>query len=208
MKSLVIVGAGGHGKVVADTAREMNEWGRIVFVDQRYPRLSECGTWKVIACNACDLDKSYSGADFVVAIGDNSLRLKLFEEALSLGFNPVNIIHPFSYVSSDLVFGLGVVVFAGAVINVGAKIGKGVIVNTGATVDHDCTLGDGVHVSPGANLSGGVYVGQRSWLGVGCSIKQLISIGDDVVVGAGATVVSDVADKTRVVGTPAKELLS
>lgn len=206
MKPLVVVGAGGHGKVVADTAREMAIWDEIVFVDSLYPELDYCGQWKVVACEMDSLDNVYAKADFVVAVGNNTVRIRLFEEASSLGFNPVRVIHPFTYVSPGANIGLGVVVFAGAVINIGCNIGEVCIVNTGATIDHDCDIDIGVHISPGVNLAGGVTVGARSWIGIGASVKQLTSIGYDVLVGAGAAVVSNITNGKTVVGVPAKEI--
>jgi ornithine cyclodeaminase/alanine dehydrogenase-like protein (mu-crystallin family) len=96
VKTLIIFGAGGHGKVVADTAREVARWDRIVFVDARYPELDSCGQWPVIAHDMQSLVENFKGADFVVAIGNNSLRLRLLQESSLLGFEQVNIIHPSS----------------------------------------------------------------------------------------------------------------
>ena len=204
MKKLIVVGAGGHGKVVADTAEQMARWDLIVFVDLTFPALSNCGHWSVIANDLDQLEGNYLGSDFIVAIGDNTIRMKVFIACLSLDFHPVKIIHPTAYVSRHAEVGIGTVIFANAVINVGSSIGRCCIINSGATVDHDCHLGDAVHVSPGANLAGEVSVGQASWVGIGASIKQQLSIGDNVMIGAGASVVNNISANLTVVGVPAK----
>lgn len=206
MKTLVIVGAGGHGKVVADTAREMAEWDRIVFVDARYPTLTICGSWPVVEADLQLVANTFPSSDFIIAIGNNSLRLKLYDEAIKSGFKSANVIHPTAYISPDASLAQGVAVFANAVINIGAEVGKACIINTGATIDHDCFLGDGVHVSPGANLAGGVSVGARAWVGIGATVRQSTFIGSDVVVGSGSAVVKDVNDGMTVAGCPAKNL--
>jgi len=95
---------------------------------------------------------------------------------------------------------------AGAVLNPDVSVGAGGIINTGACVDHDCRLGEGVHVCPGVSLAGNVVVGDRAWVGIGSCVRQGVHIGRDVVVGAGATVITDIADGLTVGGTPARPL--
>jgi len=206
MKTLIIIGAGGHGKVVADAAEQMAHWNEIVFVDLLFPELKKCGSWDVVAKNFDALENQDSSLEFVVAIGDNATRLKVFLQCTSLGFHPVSIIHPSSYISPYVKIGAGSVVFANAVVNVSASLGRCCIVNTGATIDHDCTLGESVHISPGANIAGEVSIGDKSWVGIGACVKQQIEIGDNVIVGAGAAVVSNVSNDLVVTGTPARQL--
>lgn len=203
MNKLAILGASGHGKVVADCAESCG-WQGIVFFDDAWPGRKENGHWSVLGNTQTLLDSlgEYSGV--VVAIGNNNIRqekISLFRKA---GTALVNIVHPSAQVSRYAVLGDGVVVFAGAVVNVDAQIGSGAIINTGASVDHDCILGSAVHISPGAQLAGGVVIGDRSWVGIGASVRQLVSIGCDVVVGAGAVVVGDISDCCTVVGVPAR----
>jgi len=205
VKKLLIVGAGGHGKVVADAAEQMACWDLIEFVDLKFPELAACGHWTVIAKDLDQLTDSYRGADFIVAIGDSTIRMKVFSECLALSnFNSITLIHPKAYVSDYAQIDIGTVIFANAAINVDVSIGRCCIINTGATVDHDCYLGDAVHVSPGANLAGEVSVGKESWIGVGACVKQQISIGDNAIVGAGAAVVKNIPSNQKVVGIPAK----
>lgn len=205
MKKLAILGASGHGKVVADTAELLGY--EVVFFDDAWPRLEANGHWPVIGDTQklLELAKEFAGA--VVAIGNNKIRLDRMTQLRETGFELPVLVHPQACVSRYAELGEGTVVFAGVVVNAGACIGSGVILNTGCTVDHDCVLGDGVHVSPGANLAGGVQVGARSWVGISSSVRQQICLGADVVVGAGAAVVKDVADAVTVVGVPARRLM-
>ena len=203
MKDLVIIGSGGHGKVVADAALQMGRWDSIRFVDLLYPELQRIGPWNVVAKNLKDLNES-SILQFVVAVGDNKLRFKLFCEALDLGFEPAVIIHPRAYVSPYANVGKGSVIFANSVVNIGADLGVCSIINTASTIDHDCILGKSVHVSPGAHLAGEVKVGDFSWVGIGAVTRQQINIGKNVTIGAGASVVSNIDDHLVVTGVPAK----
>lgn len=202
---LAILGASGHGKVVADAA-ECCGWKDISFYDDAWPDLkAEAGIpWPLIG-NSRDLFKhlfEYQGV--VVAIGNNRTRHSLLQRLADANAPIVSIVHPHAVVSRYADIAVGTVVFAGAVVNAGASIGFGSILNTGCSVDHDCMLEQAVHISPGARLSGAVQVGQCSWVGVGACVRQQIVIGHDVTVGAGAIVVTDVADNVTVIGNPAR----
>lgn len=201
---LLIVGAGGHGKVVADAAMEMSCWSRIGFIDDRGEQLQRVAGVPVIG-RLADLESlrgDWSAA--VVAIGDAPHRLEILQALRELEFELPVIAHPSAVVSRLAAIGSGTVIFAQAAINAGASIGAGCIVNTGATVDHDCQLGDGVHLCPGVNLAGNVVIGARSWVGIGSAVRQGISIGRDVTLGAGAVVVQDVPDEVVAYGVPAR----
>lgn len=202
MKTLAILGASGHGKVVADCA-ELCGWQSIVFFDDAWPDLKANGHWSVHG-NAESLLSSVARFDgVIVAIGNNRIRCEKLMLLREAGANLVSLVHPSVALSRYVTIGAGVVIFAGAVVNVDSRVGDGVIINTSASVDHDCVLADGVHISPGAHLAGGVTIGERSWIGIGASVRQLVSVGADVVVGAGAAVVKDVGDGLTVVGVPA-----
>ena len=207
MKSnLLILGAGGHGRVVADAAESSEAWNKIAFIDEKYPDLGASGRWPVIGKTADLSELLTEWPDAVVAIGANTLRLELLKLCSEKGFNVVNIIHTSARVAEDVSLGNGTVIFASAVINTGASLGQGCIVNTAASVDHDCSLAEGVHLSPGVHLGGTVSVGSRSWVGIGSSVVNNIRIGSDVIVGAGAAVISNVRDNHTVVGVPAKQI--
>lgn len=205
MSRLAILGAGGHGKVVADAAEQAG-WQEILFFDDAWPSISSNGPWDVVGATK-ELIASISQFDgIVVGIGSCTIRQSKIKALHDAGAKFVSVIHPQAVVSPYARIGVGCVVFAGAVVNVGAEIGAGSIVNTGATVDHDCRLSDSVHICPGVHLSGDVTIGERSWIGVGACVKQGVVIGHDAIVGAGAVVINPVSSGLTVAGCPAEPL--
>jgi len=205
MKRLALLGASGHGKVVADMAA-LSGWTTIEFFDDAWPQRTRNGAWPVVGDTDTLLTRLNEFDGVVVSIGDCAVRWYKHQLLLSKAAPLVNIIHPSAQLSPHAVLGIGSVVMACAAINVDAVLGQACIINTGATVDHDCRIDHAVHISPGAHLSGAVSVGMGSWIGVGSAVKQGISIGSRVLVGAGAVVVNAVADGLTVVGNPARPL--
>lgn len=205
MKCLAILGASGHGKVVAEAA-EQNGWDSICFFDDAWPGLTLNSHWPVIG-SGVELLKSLPKYDGVlVGIGDNRIRHRKLQELEAAGANIVSVIHPSATVSSYARLGPGSVVFANAVINVDAEVGAGAIINTGAVIEHDCCLGRCVHVSPNATLVGGVKLGQLVWVGTNACVKQLVSVAEEVVIGMGSVVLRDITAGQIVAGNPAKPL--
>lgn len=204
MSALLIVGAGGHGKVVADIAYQSGRWGDIAFLDDQYTKSMMVCEWKVIgkASEAARFREAYPEA--IVAIGANLLRLEMQKKMSEAGFQFPVLIHPDASVSRFSSIGAGSVICAQAAVIIGARIGLGVIVNTGASVGHDCALEDGVHVAPGVRLAGGVSVGECSWIGIGAAVRECLTIGRGVFVGAGSTIIRDIPDGVTVVGSPGK----
>ena len=202
---LLIAGAGGHGRVVADAAEATRRWSEIAFVDDQYPTLQKSGAWRVVGrvSELTHLATQYAAC--LAAFGQPRLRLEVLERARMAGFELPVLVHPRAVVSPHVRLGAGTVVFAGSVVNIGTTGGIGCIFNTGATVDHDCELADGVHVCPGANIAGQVRIGARSWIGIGAVTRQGIRIGADVTVAAGAVCVKDIRDGVTVVGVPGRE---
>lgn len=200
------MGAGGHGKVVADTASKMKRWQKIAFLDDRYPVLSRCSAWEVVGTfnQVADFQKEFSSV--IVAVGDNAARLKIFVALKELGFDLPCLIDPTANVSTLASIGLGTVVFANSVVNADSIIGEACIINTAAIVEHDCKIASGVHISPNASLAGGVQIGQKSWVGLGANVIGGVSIGENVIVGAGAVVLKDISGNLKVVGVPARIL--
>lgn len=203
MNRLAILGASGHGKVVADCA-EACGWQQVVFFDDAWPEVSQNGHWPVAGTSEDLLAELASFAGVLVAIGSNSIRRDKLTMLEGEGASLITVVHPAAVVSQYAHIGTGSVVFAGAIVNADARLGSGSIINTGASIDHDCVLGECVHVSPGARLAGGVAVGDLSWIGIGAVVKQLVRIGESVIVGAGAAVVKDVGDSLTVIGVPAR----
>ncbi len=199
MRGLLVLGAGGHGRVVADAAS--GEFDRIAFLDDAGD--AQPGHWPVLGPIEELAEHRQAFGAAAVSVGDNRRRLALLDRLAATEFRIVTILHPSAFVSQRARLGAGSVILAQAAVNIGAHIGRGCIVNTGATVDHDCVLGDGVHVSPGAHVAGGVTVGERSWIGIGAVVREGTAIGSDVIVGAGAAVVKDVEAGETVIGVPA-----
>jgi sugar O-acyltransferase (sialic acid O-acetyltransferase NeuD family) len=205
---LLVAGAGGHGKVVADAAAMSGKYEVVAFLDDRYPGITAVGEWRVVGKLSDASSTVGEFGAFVAAFGDASLRLKALEMADSLGFSLAVVVHPSATLAGRVSLGAGTVVLAGAVVNIDAAVGRGCIINTGAVVEHDCRLDDGVHICPGASVAGEVRIGRCSWIGIGACVIQRITIGNDVTVGAGAACVRDVPDGRVVVGVPAKEIIS
>ncbi len=201
MKKLAIIGASGHGKVVADAAL-CSGWESIVFFDERDYKQEKHFNWPL--SKIAELMPQLSSFDgVVVAIGNNQARMSWYQKLLNLNAPLVSIIHPTASISPYAEIGIGSVIFAHAAINPAAILGMGCIINTLASVDHDCTLGQGVHMSPGAHLAGNVSVGDLTWIGIGACVKEGIKIGQQVMVAAGAAVVRDIENNQTVMGVPA-----
>lgn len=204
MKKLLILGAGGQGKVVLDLALTCENWDDISFLDSG--KIGENVLGYPVIGDLCDyevLKEQYTHA--IVAIGNNELRLQLTDKLLEIGYKVPIFIHPSAVVSQFSSIGLGTIVMPQVVINVSAKVGRGCIINTGAIIEHDCEIGDGVHISPSATLGGTVRVGTKSWMCLGSKVINNLTIGNQVTIGAGAVVIADIEDKVLVVGVPAKE---
>lgn len=213
MTKLLILGAGGHAKVVAETALAVGMVSSVAFLDDCSTDLDVCLTvlgWPVFGPLALSLQPEIV-AEFdtaVVAIGHAYTRLYWIKKLQDAGYCLPVLVHPTAWVSPSARLGLASVVFAQASVQAQVSIGAGAILNTGCSVDHDAQLADGVHLCPGSRLAGDVKVGNRSWIGIGASVIQQVSIGSDVTVGAGAAVVSDLPSSVTVVGVPARVVSS
>lgn len=197
LKKLVIIGASGHGKVIADIAVK-NGYEEIVFLDDN-EGVKECAGFPVVgkSCEAVNIE-----GDKIVAIGNAKVR-----ETIQEGLNDVvTLIHPDAVVSRRVVIGAGSVVMAGAVINSDTVIGKGCIINTGASVDHDCKVGDYVHIAVGSHLCGTVNVGDGTWIGAGATVSNNVAICPDCMIGAGAVVIKEIKESGTYVGVPARRM--
>jgi len=203
---LFILGAGGHGAVVAEAAILSKKWVSVELLDDN----ADPGI-PVVGCSVIGKISNWSdfvgrNCEFFVAIGNNEQRDELLSSIEKRGGALATITHPSAVISPSANVEPGVVVCAGAVVNPRARVGRGTIVNTAASVDHDCALGNATHVSPGAHLAGRVTVGARTWIGIGAVVSEGVTIGSDSVVGAGAAVVSDVDSSQTVVGVPASPM--
>lgn len=201
MKSVIIIGASGHGKVVADIIQKSGDkvYG---FLDDNiklkdnflgFPILGKIENYK----------KYKDIAEFIVAIGDTDVRSDISKRMQDVEI--YTAIHPTAVISNlDVSIGRGTVVMANVVINSGSHIGDFCIINTGAIVEHDNTIEDFVHVSVGAKLAGSTYVGKYTWIGIGAVVSNNLKICDNCVIRAGAVVVENITKSGNYQGVPAK----
>lgn len=204
MSTLLILGAGGHAKVVAEAALASGQATALAFLaDGRTG--TELG-WPVLGplhwADHSEIREQWPVA--VVAIGLTIARLSWLDRLHQLGYQLPPVLHPSAVISPSASVGAGSVIFSQSVLQAECRIGRGVILNTACSIDHDVRLADGVHIAPGAHLAGNVSVGYRSWIGIGAAVIQKVRIGDDVTVGAGAAVIRDLPDGVTAVGVPAR----
>lgn len=197
-RSLHIIGAGGHARVIIQLARACGYTDISVLDDNVHLHGTDILGASVVGSVASSQD---GNASAVLAIGSNAVREKLDRE---LNRNWISLVHPSAIVDDTAVIGDGAVVMAGAIVQAGAILGRHSILNTGATVDHDCVLGDFSHICPGVTLPGNVQVGMGAMIGAGSSSIPGTNIGDWAVIGAGSTVVHSVSDNVTAVGSPAR----
>ena len=200
--NLLIVGASGHGRVIADIALKMNRWKSIKFLDDDENIKSSMGI-EVIG-KSMDAFKYINDWNIFVAIGSNSVRQKIQENLEAEGASIPVLIHPDAIIGEQVEIGDGTAVMAGAIINCCTRIGKGCIINTGATVDHDNLIEDYVHISPGVHIAGTVKIGKGTWLGVGSIVSNNVNITSGCIIGAGAVVVKDITEPGTYIGVPAR----
>lgn len=204
-RRILILGAGGHAKVVIDIV-ETAGLGMIVGIlddDARKHGLEVFG-YKVVggreALNGLLLDGPLHG---IAAIGDNRRRQGAADWFVGSGGRLLSAVHPRACIARSATIGNGSVVMAGAVINADAAIGSNTIVNTGAIIEHDCRVGDHVHLAPASVLCGGVSIGGGSLVGVGVKIIPGVQVGKWATLGAGAVVLASIPDGATAVGVPA-----
>jgi len=203
-EKLLIIGASGHGRVVADIALKLNKWKSIAFLDDDETIKSSMGI--EVVGKSSDAIKHLTDCDIFVGVGNNVLREKIQERLEVEGATIPTLIHPNAVIGQDVELKSGVVVMAGVVINCCTQIGKGSIINTGATVDHDNLIEDFVHISPGVHLAGTVKIGKGSWLGIGSVVSNNIKITSRCKFGAGAVVVKDITEPGTYIGIPVRRV--
>lgn len=192
MKNVIIIGAGGHARVIADivTATGDNLLG---FLDDNVPALGKVKDYV-----------NYPHAHFIIGIGSAAVRRRIAEQMNGVLW--YTAIHPTAVIGSHVTVGEGTAVMAGAVINAGASIGAHCIVNTGAIVEHDNQIGNFAHISVGAKLAGTVTIGESSWIGIGAVVSNNLSICGGCMVGAGAVVVKNITEPGTYAGVPARRI--
>ena len=204
--TLCLVGAGGHGRVVAAQiqrdAQFAQNWSNIVFCDGGHELGSDCDGHEVRFERIEDI----RDAEVLVTVGNNTVRSRLSVRAEALGLRVTSFVSERAHMISQETPGAGTVVLAGAIVNWASVLGKGVIVNSGAVVEHDVVVGDFAHVSPSAVLSSGVHLGKGCWIGSNASVVPQVTLSDGITVGAGAVVVEDLRSAGVYGGVPAKKV--
>jgi sugar O-acyltransferase (sialic acid O-acetyltransferase NeuD family) len=198
---IILLGSGGHAKVVKDTLTELGV--KILGITDPDPKsygkvrigLQVLGGDDYVTKHSTDTLKLVNG---IGTIGRVIARRKVFEEFKRKGYEFLTVVHPSAILANDVILEEGVQVMAGAVIQPGVRIGRNVIINTRATIDHDCVIGDHSHIAPGATLSGNIHVGEAVHIGVGATVIQGINIGMESIVAGGAIVFENVESKKTV----------
>lgn len=203
---IIIIGAGGHGKVVADIINKEKKYKEdnivtIVYLDDNIPIGTKVAGYPVIGRIEDCLN--YPNDYYVIALGDNERRKKIAE---TYNLNYITSIHPSAVISAGVIIEKGTVVMANAVVNADVKIGKHCIINTGVIVEHDNDIKDYVHISPGALLGGNISVGERTWIGIGTVIKNNVIITSGCTIGAGAVVIKNIIEAGTYVGIPVRRI--
>jgi sugar O-acyltransferase (sialic acid O-acetyltransferase NeuD family) len=203
----IIIGAGGHSRVVYDILRYNQNVDVVAFVDNT-PRGSEesimgipvTGDHEVIP----DLIQEEDVGGFIIAVGDNEIRKRHFNKLLDMGLEPVSAIHPEAYISSTATIGAGTVIASGADISTNVEIGRNSIINTGSVVDHETDIEPHTHIAPGSTIAGRVNINELTFVGMGCTVRDSIEVGEGVTVGVGSVVLEDVPPNVTVAGAPAE----
>lgn len=197
---LIIIGAGGHGKAIADNALK-NGYTDICFIDD--DAVGTCLDFPIIGTSADITELNDGKTDFIIGIGNNAIRKEIAEK---YSVNWVSLIHPSAQIATHVSIGKGTVVMAGAVINVCATVGSHCIINTHAVVEHDNVVEDYVHISPNAALGGTVRIGKETHIGIGATVINNIEICPNCLVGAGAIVVKNITASGTYTGVPVRKI--
>ena len=203
MKAVIIIGASGHGKVIADIIKKSKD-EIIGFLDDDPDIGKEFMGFPVLGA-ILNYKKYIDKAEFIIAIWNAYVRKRISERLIEVKW--YTAIHPTAVISEfDVTIGEGTVIMANAVINAGAKIGKHCIVNSSSVVEHDNFIENYSHISVGAKLAGTVFVGELSWIGIGACVCNNVKICQNCMVGAGAVVINDIEESGTYVGVPVKKI--
>ena len=199
-KKVMIIGAGGHAKVIVDIVIKSGD-EVIGFVDDNIEKGTEILGFKVLG-KIIEIDK-YLDCEFIIGIGDNSIRKQIAEKFPKLKY--YTAIHPTVVIGMDVAIQAGTVIMANVVINPCTQIGKHCIINTASVVEHDSNIQNYVHISPNASLGGNVTIGELTHIGIGATVKNNVNICNSIVIGAGAVVVEDMKEEGVYIGIPARK---
>ncbi|MBA2796624.1 acetyltransferase [Streptococcus porcinus] len=200
MNKLIIIGASGHGKVVAEIA-SLNGYKDIAFLDD-FSTETHCAGFPIVG--KTDDIPNFKNCKFFIGIGSNLIRERI--SRLIDDFEVVTLIHPSATISKAVEVGKGTVIMAGTVVNTNTKIGNYCIINTSTSVDHDCILENYSHVSVGSHVAGTVFIGSKVWIGAGSVISNNVNIFPEIFIGTGTVVIKNLTEKGTYVGNPARKI--
>ena len=201
-RNVILIGYSGHGYVVADIAIE-NNYKLLGYTEKSIVQNNPFDLEFLGNENESSFLDNYSNkGGFVLGIGNNNLREKIFKDLINKGCLILKLKSLSASVSNTAIIDTGTFVNRNVSINAFSKIGKNVILNTACIIEHDCFISDSVHIAPGAVLAGNVSVGERTFVGANSVIRQGVKIGRDVIIGAGAVILEDVPDGVKIVGNP------
>ncbi len=209
MENVILIGAGGHCKVVMDILSHSKSYNIYGVTDSDPSKIGTFFNGVQVVGNDDFLKDAFDAGVrnaflSIGSTGNNMLRRKLFDKAQRIGFNFINAIHPSAIISDKAILGMGTAVMAGAVVNIEAVIGRNCVLNTGCIIEHEANIGDNVFIAPGCILAGNVHVGCDTFIGLGAKIIQNVNIGSNVLIGAGSVITSDIPDNSVVYGVPGK----
>ena len=207
-KNVIIIGAGGHAKVIADIIYKSKD-NVLGFLDDNVPLdtviIKEKNIKVIGKIEECiKFANENPNIEYIVGIGNNETRKKIAIKYEKLNY--YTAIHPSSQIALDVEIGKGTTIMANACINTSAKVGEHCIINTGAIVEHDNIIEDYVHISPNATLCGTVKIGELTHIGAGATIKNNTNICSNCIIGAGVVVIKDINKKGTYVGVPVKKI--
>lgn len=210
MKEIIIIGAGGHAKVIIDIILQRKKFlnDNLVIkgiLDDTFKENEEKKMFGIpIIGKINKILELPSDIYYIIAIGNNGIRKKIAQNYKKINY--ITLIHPKSIIGENVNIGAGSVLMASSTVNSYTKIGKHCIINTGSIIEHDNVIKDYVHISPGAILCGGVIVEEETWIGAGSTIIQGLKIGKKVIIGAGAVTIKNVENFSTIIGIPAKNI--
>lgn len=203
-EKVVLIGAGGHAKVIIDILRQSNKYEIIGLTDRNIVGETILNVPVIGFDSALKKIYDHGVKNAFVAIGDNKKRRELINYTQKIGYNLINAVSSKTYISSTVKLGKGIAIMPGVIINPDSTIGDNSIVNTGSTIDHDCFISKNVHIAPGCNLAGKVTLGEGVLMGIGCKCIPEISIGPWSILGAGSVIVQDIPAYSVAIGVPAR----
>ena len=202
---LIIIGTGGHARVVAEVAK-FSDYEIKGFLDLNYSGEEELILGSPVLGGLEQLKYLPSNITFFAAVGENDERKQVFDDMVDKGYLPITLVHPTAVIGQGVTIGQGTIVCAGTIISTNAQIGYNSIINTGVIIDHESVIGRDSHVAPGCKIAGRVKIGAGSFVGVGANVIDKINIGEKVTVGAGSVIIRDVPPYSKIVGVPGKIL--